>query len=119
MLMQTKLAAFYKNDSLHQFQEFRNAQPSNSFNGTSGKHLGYTNKQLVAYWLPFMAGSNFNLITFITGSRTYCLDACFYGTCTPVYQIGIGFSCPNPITIWSLFPMGTANRQWEVKSPSA
>jgi len=38
--MQTKLAAFYKNDSLHQFQEFKNAQPSNSFNGTSGKHVG-------------------------------------------------------------------------------
>jgi len=47
--MQPMLAAFYKNESLHQFQEFRNAQPSNSFNGTSGKHLGYTNKQLVAY----------------------------------------------------------------------
>jgi hypothetical protein len=47
--MQTKLAAFYKNDSLHWFQEFRNAQPSASFHGTSGKHLGYTNKQLVAY----------------------------------------------------------------------
>jgi hypothetical protein len=43
------LAAVSKNESLHQFQEFRNAQPSNSFNGTSGKHLGYTNKQLVAY----------------------------------------------------------------------
>jgi hypothetical protein len=47
--MQTKLAAFYKNDSLHQFQELRSAQPFYSFNGTSGKHLGYTNKQLVAY----------------------------------------------------------------------
>jgi hypothetical protein len=49
MSMQTKLAAFYKNDSLHQFQEFRSAEPSNSFSGTSGKHLGYTNKELVAY----------------------------------------------------------------------
>jgi hypothetical protein len=58
-----------------------------------------------------MAGSNFNLITFFTGSRTYPLDACFYGTCPPVYQIVIGFLCPNPITIWSLFPMGTANSQ--------
>jgi hypothetical protein len=46
-----------------------------------------------------MAGSNFNLITFLTGSRTYPLDAWFYGTCPLVYQIGIGFLCPNPITI--------------------
>jgi hypothetical protein len=99
MSMQTKLAAFYKNDSLHQFQEFRSAEPSNSFSGTSGKHLGYTNKELVAYRLPFMAGSDFNLITFLTGSRTYPLDAWFYGTCPLVYQIGIGFLCPNPITI--------------------
>jgi hypothetical protein len=44
MSVQTKIAAFCKNDALHQFQEFRNAQPSNSFNGTSCKHLGYTNK---------------------------------------------------------------------------
>jgi hypothetical protein len=47
--MQSKVAAFHKNNSLYQFQEFRNAQPSISFSGTSDKHLGYTNKQLVAY----------------------------------------------------------------------
>jgi hypothetical protein len=54
-------AAFYKTDSLHQFQEFRNAQPSNSINGTSHEHLGCTNMRLIAYWLAFIAGSNFNL----------------------------------------------------------
>jgi hypothetical protein len=58
-----------------------------------------------------MAGSNFNLIIFLTGFRTYHLDACFYGTCPPVYQIGIGFLCPKPITIWSLFPMDIANKK--------
>ncbi len=41
----------------------------------------------------------FNLITFLTGSRTCPLDAWFYGTCPPVYQIGEGFLSPNPMTI--------------------
>jgi hypothetical protein len=49
MSMQSKLSAFYKSDSLHQFQEFRSAEPSISFSGTSGKHLGYINKELFAY----------------------------------------------------------------------
>jgi hypothetical protein len=72
------------------FTSFRNLEMPNlliHFNGTFHEHLGCTNIQFIAYGLPFMAGSNCNLISSITGTRTCRLGACFYGTCSSIICI--------------------------------